>query len=142
MTLRGMRIVIALIIVLGALPGLIFFSLGAWPIIGFMGLDIIAIIWALRVSMNAGKRREQITLWPDRLDITVTDAKGNAVTKRFDPRTLRLQLDRDYDERTTALKLRAGGEETEIGAFLTLDDKSSFGKAFGTALRQARSGRF
>lgn len=136
---RGLRLVIGLIAALAALPGLIFFMLGAWPVVGFMGLDVLAIAWALHASSRAGKRREQIRLWSDRLEVIAIDAKGAESLKGFNPRTVRLVIDRDFNERTTALKLRTAQGETEIGAFLAPDDRSSFAKAFGTALRRARA---
>ena len=138
LTPRGLRIVIALVIALAALPGLIFFSLGAWPVVGFMGLDVIAIAFALRTAMRREKRREQLTLWSDRLELVATDIKGVVAKSQFSPKTVRLVIDRDFNERTTALKLRTIKGETEIGAFLTQDDKSSLAKAFGTARRKAR----
>jgi uncharacterized membrane protein len=58
--------------------------------------------------------------------------------RRFDPKAVRLVLDRDMNEKTRALRLRSGAENVEIGAFLSPDDKASFAKEFGRALRQAR----
>ena len=138
LTPRGMRIVVVLVAALAALPGIIFFSLGAWPVVGFMGLDIIAIAFALRAAMRREKRHEQLTLWSDRLELIATDIKGVVAKSQFNPNAVRLIIDRDFNERTTALKLRTQKGETEIGAFLTQDDKSSLAKAFGTALRKAR----
>lgn len=138
LTRRGMRIVIVLVAALAALPGIIFFVLGAWPVVGFMGLDVIAIAFALRTAMRREKRRQQLTLWSDRLELVATDIKGAVAKTQFNPQSVRLVIDRDFNERTTALKLRTAKGETEIGAFLTQDDKSSLAKAFGTALRKAR----
>src|SRR3954464_8817329 len=76
-TTRGMRLVIALVAALAALPGIIFFSLGAWPVVGFMGLDVIAITIALTVALRREKRCEQLTLWADRLELIATDLKGS-----------------------------------------------------------------
>ena len=45
------------------LPGLIFYMLGAWPVVGFMGLDVVALYWALTWSFRDGKRSEEVTLW-------------------------------------------------------------------------------
>lgn len=136
---RGGWIVVGLIALFAALPGLIFLSMGAWPIIGFMGLDVLAIATALYISMRRGKRREQITVWTDQLEWTATDAKGGKTLRRFNPKTVRLLLDRDADEKTLALRLRHGKDELEVGGFLSTDDKSSFAKALGTALRKARA---
>lgn len=138
MSPKGLRVVVGLIALFCALPGLVFFSLGAWPIVGFMGLDLVAIGFAFWVSFQSGKRREVITLWSDRLEVTATDAKGQAQTALFDPAKVRLIVARDFDERTTGLRLREADHEIEFGAFLTQDEKSGLAKVFGTALRKAR----
>jgi uncharacterized membrane protein len=49
-------------------------------------------------------------------------------------------LTRDENERTTAMYLTHGSERIEIGAFMAVNDKSSFARAFGQALRKARRG--
>lgn len=136
---RGVRLVVALAAALALIPGLLFFSLGAWPVLGFMGLDVLAIAVALHVSLRQGKKREQVRVWPEQLEWTSTDAKGIRTLKRFDPKSVRLLLDRDGNEKTVRLRLRAGTEDVEIGSFLHPDDKSSFARAFGTALRKARA---
>ena len=136
---RGGWIVVWLAAVFVLLPVLAAFSLGTWPIIGLMGLDLVAIAATVYLSTRPGKRREQITVWTDQLEWTATDARGGKTLRRFDPKTVRLLLDRDADERTIALRLRHGKDELEIGGFLHADDKSSFAKALGTALRKARA---
>lgn len=135
---RGLRVLAALVIVFCALPALVFFSVGAWPILGFMGLDIAVIAWALWASFTTGPRRETVTLWADKLELVATDARGAVSARLFRPDGVRLIVERDYNERTTALKLREGQADTEFGAFLSPDEKSSLAKAFGTALRKAR----
>ena len=64
----GLRYVVAGTAVAASIPGVIFFSLGAWPIVGFLGLDILAVWWALSASLRDGKRMEKVTLWPDELE--------------------------------------------------------------------------
>ena len=44
---RGMRIVIAVMAIGASIPGMLFFALGAWPIVGIMGLDVALVWWAL-----------------------------------------------------------------------------------------------
>jgi uncharacterized membrane protein len=139
MSPRAIAVVVGLVLVLMTLPGLIMFSVGALPIAGLMGLDFVAIVLVLRLSQRAGKRREEVTLWPGRLEIVFVGPKGELSKANFRPTAVRLVIERDFDERTTALRLKSGETETQVGAFLSSDEKASFGKAFGTALRQARA---
>jgi uncharacterized membrane protein len=135
---RGLRLLIAGTAILATIPGMVFFSLGAWPVLGFMGLDVVLVWWALSASLSEGRRREKVTLWPDQLELIRVGPSGKEEMLRFDPLVVKLVIDRDYNERTTALHLRTPDSDTEIGSFLNADDKASFAKAFGTALRKAR----
>jgi uncharacterized membrane protein len=135
---RGLRYLIAGVAVAASIPGMVMFAMGAWPVVGFLGLDVLAVWWALSVSMREKKRYEKVTLWPDELELMRVDARGREELIRYDPRIVKLIIDRDFNERTTALHLRTTERDIEIGSFLNPDDKQSFGKALGTALRQAR----
>lgn len=94
---------------------------------------------ALSVRQSRRKRlTQQVTLWADQLEIAISDPNGARTLRRFDPKTVRLVLDRDDNEKTVAMRLRAGKDELVLGAFLNPEDRSSFARAFGTALRKAR----
>ena len=101
-------------------------------------VGIVALV-VMTVQQSRRRRlRQQVTLWPDQLEIVTSQARGESVLRRFDPKTVRLVLERDDDEKAIAMRLRNGKEEFELGAFLGPEDRSSFAKAFGTALRKAR----
>ena len=135
----GRRLVAALVILLVLSPLLLVLSGSIWAMVGFVTLDGVAIALTFYFSARRGKRREIVRMWSDQLEIASIDAKGDRVLRRFEPRLVRLVLERDDNEKTLALRLRSGREEIEIGAFLNSDDKASFAKAFGTALRKARA---
>ena len=102
---------------------------------GIGGATLITL--SLRQSRQS-RVAQQVTLWADQLEITSSDHKGARSLRRFDPKTVRLLLDRDDNEKAVRMRLRAGKEEFELGAFLKPEDRSSFAKAFGSALRRAR----
>jgi uncharacterized membrane protein len=135
---RGKRVVIALVAALALVPGIIFYVAGAWPVVGFMGLDVLAIWFALTVSMRGGRAYEVVTLWPGALELKKVDAKGVEDVLSFTPFNVRFVIDRDYNERVTGLWLKERERRIPIGAFLSPEEKVSFSKAFGTALKKAR----
>jgi len=136
---RGYRVIIAVVALAATVPAITFYSLGAWPIIGFLGLDVALIAWAMWASLKDGKRYEQVTLWRDQLELKQVDGAGKEMLVRFNPSLVKLVVDRDYNERTTGLHLRTRDRDVVLGAFLNNDEKSSFAKAFGTALKRARA---
>jgi uncharacterized membrane protein len=123
---------------LALVPGLVFYGAGAWPVVGFMGLDVLGIWAALTISMRGGKAYEVITLWPTALELKKIDAKGGEEVLNFAPKAVKFLVDRDYNERVTALWLKADTRKVPLGAFLSTDEKLSLSKVFGTALRKAR----
>ncbi|WP_224704185.1 DUF2244 domain-containing protein [Devosia aquimaris] len=111
----------------------------ALPVVaGVMALAGLGIIVTLARRGNS-RRREHITVWADQVELLSTDERGLRTLKRFQPSGVRLLLTRDADEKTTAVQLRHGKDVVEVGAFLSLEDRSSFGRALGTALRRART---
>ena len=139
LTPNGKRVVIGLVAALALVPGLVFYLAGAWPVVGFMGLDVLAIWAALTISMRAGKAHEVLTLWPASLELKKVDAKGKEEVLSFVPANVRFVIDRDYNERVTGLWLKAETQKVPLGSFLSNDEKLSLSKVFGTALRKARA---
>ena len=121
------------------LPALTLLSVHFVPIIMAMLVIIVGAAGWSYLALAKGKRREQIVVWANQIEWTATDTNGARTLRRFDPKTVRLLLQRDSHEKTIGVRLRSGTEEVEIGGFLHTDDKASFAKALGTALRKARA---
>ena len=136
--LKGIRLVALTYGVLALVPGLYFYLSGAWPVVGFLGLDALLLYWALSASLKSGRAFEEVTLWPDELQVRQVTHRGKERRHVFNPFWVRLQVDRDFEERVTRLALRNRGEELEIAGFLNPEDKKSFAKVFGQALGKAR----
>lgn len=115
-----------------AVPEFLLPGLSAYGLAGG-GLVLFGIRQARR-----GQAYEKVTVWTDQLEIVSVEANGARTLRRFDPKTVRLRLERDENERTLGLVLVADKDEKALGSFLSTDEKSSFAKAFGRALRQAR----
>ena len=138
LTATGRGVIIGLVVALALVPGALVYVAGAWPVVAFMAIDVLCIGAALIISMRAGKVCEVLTLWPAQLELKKVDAKGAEELLVFAPRNVRFVIDRDYNERVTALWLRDEPRRVALGAFLSADEKLSLSKVFGTALRKAR----
>ncbi|MEO6394506.1 MAG: DUF2244 domain-containing protein [Devosia sp.] len=136
---RGVKILVGLVSALALVPGVLFYVAGAWPVIGFMGLDVLGIYLALTISMRGGRAFEEIRLWPGSLEVRKVDAKGREQVLSFEVLSVRFAIDRDFNERITGLWLRQRNDRIAIGAFLSAEEKLSFSKAFGAALRKSRA---
>ena len=52
----GFLLVMALVGGLSFVGGMFFFLLGAWPVVGFLGLDVLLVYWAFRANYRAARR--------------------------------------------------------------------------------------
>ena len=66
---RGFALVMAALGSLAFCIGLGFFLLGAWPVIGFLGLEILVVWVAFKLNYRAAKRRQHLTATSRKLKI-------------------------------------------------------------------------
>jgi len=120
--------------------GLFFFMIGAWPVVGFVGLDVFAIWLAFRLSYRQARAYEEVAVWPHALRLRQVSAAGRVSEHEFNPSWARLRVERHEEFGITAMALTGQGREVALGAFLNPDDRESFATAFAQALAVARRG--
>jgi uncharacterized membrane protein len=59
---RGFALLMGCIALVSFAAGIGFLMIGAWPVFGFFGLDVVLIWWALKRNFRDGKARETITI--------------------------------------------------------------------------------
>jgi uncharacterized membrane protein len=114
--------------------------MGAWPVFGFFGLDMLAIYWAFRVNFRNAKATEEILVTPFELRIRRVSHRGDVVEWVLNP--LWVQLDQKIHAEFGIEKLYLvwKGHSISIARFLGADEKASFAKALNAALQAARRG--
>ena len=60
----GFVLVMAFLSVISFAAGVAFLLMGAWPVFGFFGLDVLVIYWAFRVNFRRAAATEEITVTP------------------------------------------------------------------------------
>ena len=59
---NGFRILMLVVCAICLVAGLVFLALGAWPVFGFLGLDILLIFLAFRWNYKAARAYEQVSV--------------------------------------------------------------------------------
>ena len=118
--------------------GLLFFMLGAWPVIGFMGLDVALIYLAFKLNFRALRRYETVDLTDDALTVTRVEPSGRAQAWTFNPYWVRLRLQPRVG-RSTELSIASHGQRLVFASFLTDSEREDFARALSSALSDARS---
>lgn len=135
---RGILVVTIIAGSLALIPSLTFFLMGAWPIVGFMGLDIALLYWALTRSKRDEKAYEEVGLWPDAIRIRKVDMKGRAKEFDLNPFWVRLVTKLNADDDVESLHLVVKKQRIALGEFLNPADKTSFARTFGQELSRAK----
>lgn len=117
--------------------GLAFFLLGAWPVVGFLGLDVLLVYVAFRLNYRAARAYETLRLTPERLEVTQIDPAGRGRHTSFQPYWLAVDMD-DPPRRSSRLTLRSHGRRLEIARFLTPPEKLDLARALRRALERTR----
>ena len=134
---KGFLILMAAISLIAFATGLMFYLLGAWPVMGFMGLDVLLVYIAFRLNFRALRVYETVDLTPDRLTVTRVAPNGKAHAWSFNPYWVRLRLEERVG-RMSELSLTSHGERLVFASFLTDPEREEFAAALSNALRQAR----
>lgn len=137
---RGFAIGMAIVAVVFFLTGLMFWSMGAGLILGFFGLDLIAIWLAFRLSFRKQREQTHITVTARLIRMVHTDQKGRRKEAEVPAAFARVELDEPLTP-ASWLRIEHGRTAWVIGRFLTVDERKSFATALRSALRAARSER-
>lgn len=119
--------------------GLFFLSLGAWPVFGFFGLDLLLFIWLLWLNAREGRTAETVSVSRTLLEVRKHAASGRERVHRMNPFGTRFEVERHEMIGVTNMVLKTRAETVSIGAFLNPADKDSFASALSGALAKARA---
>jgi uncharacterized membrane protein len=138
---RGLKVIMLAMMAVCTAVGLVFWSLGAWPVVGFLGLDI-ALIWlAFRAHARSGAReRELVTVTAERIQITHADHKGRERWWATSPQFARVELDTP-DPLEASVALAAGPDRLALARYLSPPERKRFARALDGAIQRARAER-
>ena len=114
--------------------GVAFLVMGAWPVLGFFGLDILLIYWAFRANYRSAREFETVEISPDALTITRQSLDGSVRRFDFQPYWVRIFLDEEPSG-SNRLRLRSHGNEVQIGKFLSDDERRTFAEILEAEIR-------
>ncbi|MFD2261843.1 DUF2244 domain-containing protein [Lacibacterium aquatile] len=118
--------------------GLAFYAIGAWPVIGFLGVDVLLIYWAFKINYRAARCHEQVRLTAGNLSIERVDIYGARTTADLPPYWIRVELEERQDA-ASRLRLWTHGKATALGDFLSSDERARLARDLQSALERLRA---
>lgn len=134
LTRAGFHALIGLMLAFAALSGLVFWLAGAWPVLGFLGLDVLLVYLAFRLSYATGRAYERVRLSREALTVERVDRWGRRREIALQPHWLRV----DVNEAPSGLRLTSRGRSVAIAAFLPPDELTEIADVLRAALARLR----
>jgi uncharacterized membrane protein len=136
----GFLLVMGLIGLMSFSGGLFFFLLGAWPVIGFLGLDVLLVYWAFRANYRAAAAFEEVTVTASELRVRRVSHRGKVDEWSLNPLWTRLDRETHEDYGLMRLFLVTRGRRLAVANFLSPKEKESFAAALSAAIGEAKRG--
>jgi len=133
----GFVAVMAVVIGANILFGVYFYTIGAWPVIGFCGLDVFLVWLAFKLSYRQGRLREHVQMSEDELWVSRILPSGHESRWRLQPAWTHVSFDRPLAHESQ-VRITSKGETLILGAFLSPEERDRFADALNFALGRAR----
>lgn len=136
---RGFAILMGVVVAFNAFSAWRMASLGGWPILPFLGLDVAAIFLAFLVNYRSGRQVERIRLDQRALTVAHRGPGGEARDWSFEPSWVKVA----FDERARPsgrVTITANGKGVAVAEFLSPRERREVVAALKDALAlRARS---
>ncbi len=130
---RGFLLLMSVICAVSFIAGIIFFLAGAWPVVGFFGLDVLLVYVAFKLNYASARAYETVKISGDELIVRRVLPGRPPKQWKFHPYWVRVEMDSD-GELHGPLYLTSHGARLQIGAFLSGDERRDFADALKDAL--------
>lgn len=135
----GFVAVMAVVVTASTLFGIYFYLIGAWPVIGFFGLDIFAVWLAFKISYRQGRLRERVRVSADDMWVARVLPSGHETRWRLQPFWTRVSIERPIGHESQ-VRVTSKGGVLILGAFLSPEERGRFAEALSGALSKSRLG--
>ena len=135
---RAVKIVTGFVMCLFIPTGMVFLLVGAWPVFGFMGLEMIALIFALRYNHKVGSAFEAVTITDKEFRHSKVNHWGKRQFTSFQPQWLQVRI----DEASQQLIAGTHGKRIVIGKFLTNEEREELCNILIEEIRRLGNARF
>src|SRR5467141_718668 len=110
----GFLIVMAAVGGISFVAGTAFLLLGAWPVFGFFGLDVLLVYWAFRANYRAAAAYEEVVVTPSELRVRKVSHRGQMSEWALNPLWAKLEYEIDEEFGLQRLYLVSRGRKLPV----------------------------
>ena len=135
---NGFIVVMGLMSILCVFGGGMFMLAGAWPVTGFLGLELVLLYVCFQLMRRSGFLTETVQLRRSSLTVSRCSPDGRQTAWHFQPYWLKVEFDPEAGH-TSRVILTSKGNHVSLGSFLSPSERAQFATALTTALRRCAS---
>jgi uncharacterized membrane protein len=136
----GFVVLMSLVGFVSFIAGIVFLIAGAWPVVGFFGLDVALLYWAFKLNYAHAAAYEEVMVTAAELKLRKVSHRGKVREWTLNPIWTKLDREAHADFGLLRLFLVSRGKRLSIATDLSPHEKESFAEALGAALNEARRG--
>jgi len=140
LTTRGLNRVMLILGAFSAVFSLGFLLVGAWPVVGFLGVEILVLWLVFQWSFRAQTARTYVRVTADEVDVRKVDGWGRERRASMASHFARVEFDRTATG-PNALRLATSRTAYPLGEFLTPRERETFARRLMQAISDARRER-
>ena len=135
LTTRGLYILMFFITIPASYIGISFYVLGAWPVLGFMGFEILLIYIAFKILFYKNKFYEHIILDSEKLNILFK--KKNKIIKKIElePTWVQVKIEKIYENEDTLI-VSSHGKKIILANYLIPEERLKLAGKIKSGLRE------
>ncbi len=137
MSRTGFLLLAVLLLAAGAGIGTLFWLAGAWPVTGFLGLDVAGLLVAFLVVRRAARRHEIVRIDEGGMLVRRVEPDGSVREWRFEPYWVRVEVD-ERGPGAPHLVLTSHGRRLVLGSFLAPEERLEFAEVLREVLWRRR----
>jgi uncharacterized membrane protein len=130
----GFWVIMGVMAAFSFIGGIVFWLAGAWPVIGFLGVDVLLVYIAFKASYAGGRAYERVRLSPGLLTVERVDPWGRHTSFDLPPHWLQVNLDAEQSR----LCLTSHGRSLTIAAFLPPEERAQVADEIRAAVARLR----
>ena len=136
----GFIVLMSLVSFVSFVGGIVFFIAGAWPVVGFFGLDVALLYWAFKLNYAHAEAYEEVVVTAAELKLRKVSHRGEVREFTLNPLWTKLDREAHADFGLLRLFLVSRGRRFSVANFLGPQERESFAEALSAALNEARRG--
>jgi uncharacterized membrane protein len=135
---HGFKVLMGVMGAVSFVASTVFYLLGAWPVIGFFGVDVALVYLAFRLNYRSARQTEHVRLVEDALTVERVGVRGDRRGWRFQPYWLRVVFE-EKDEDRNRVYIASHGRSLVLGAFLGPAERKVFAGKLTDAMARWRA---